>query len=63
MIYKYTGDGFEKQVVITVNDQYNYYAMTDIRGLFVGDNFYVVSDAALQVFDIDTFSPILSIKF
>lgn len=63
MIYKYTGDGFEKQAVITVNDQYNYYAMTDIRGLFVGDNFYVVSDAALQVFDIDTFSQILSIKF
>ncbi len=63
MIYEYTGDGFECKAVLTINDQYNYYAMTDIRGLFVEDSFYVVSDNALLVFDINTFSQIQSVQF
>ena len=55
MIYEYTGDGFVCKAVLDINNQYNYYAMTDIRGLFVGESFYVVSDQCLQVFNIDTF--------
>lgn len=63
MIYEYTGSGFECKAVISVNDQYNYYAMTDIRGLFVNDNFYVVSDQSLQVFSMETFEQIKQIDF
>ncbi len=63
MIYEYTGDGFKQKAVITVSDHYNYYAMTDIRGLFVNDSFYVVSDDCLQIFDINTFEQIKQIDF
>ena len=63
MIYEYTGDGFVCKAILDINSQYNYYAMTDIRGLFVGDNFYVVSDLCLQVFDINTFEPLARVDF
>jgi hypothetical protein len=36
--------------------------MDDVRGLFVGDAFYVVSKEALQVFDINTFLQIAKIS-
>ncbi len=55
LIYKYTGDGFERVATLSIKDGYNYYAMEDVRGLFVGDAFYVVSEDKLQVFDINTF--------
>ncbi len=63
MIYEYAGDGFECKAVLTINDYYNYYAMTDIRGLFVNDSFYVVSDSAVQIFDMNTFTQIATVKF
>ena len=63
MIYEYTGDGFVCKAVLDINNQYNYYAMTDIRGLFVGDSFYVVSDQCLQVFNIDTFELLTKVDF
>ena len=33
LIYEYTGEGFERKAALTVSDSYNYYAMTDIRGI------------------------------
>ncbi|MBR6503125.1 MAG: beta-propeller domain-containing protein [Clostridia bacterium] len=63
MIYEYTGDSFALRAVLDINNQYNYYAMTDIRGLFVGNYFYVVSDQSLQVFDINTFEPLAKVNF
>lgn len=63
LIYKYTGDGFERVATLTIKDGYNYYAMTDVRGLFINDNFYVVSENILQVYDINTFLQINSIEF
>ena len=63
MIYEYTGDGFVCKAVLDINNQYNYYAMTDIRGLFVGESFYVVSDQCLQVFNIDTFELLTKVDF
>lgn len=63
LIYKYTGDGFERVATLTVKEGYNYYAMSDVRGLFISDNFYVVSESVLQVYDINTFLQINRIDF
>ena len=63
MIYEYTGEGFVCKAILDINNQYNYYAMTDIRGLFVGESFYVASDQHLQVFDINTFEPTARVNF
>lgn len=63
MIYEYTGEGFVCKAILDINNQYNYYAMTDIRGLFVGESFYVVSDQCLQAFNIDTFELLTKVDF
>lgn len=63
MIYEYTGEGFECKAIIDIKNYYNYFAMTDIRGLFVNDIFYVVSADCLQVFDMDTFEQVKQIDF
>lgn len=63
LIYEYTENGFERRAALSVSDSYNYYAMTDIRGLFVKDNFYVISQSTLQVFDINTFLQINQVEF
>ena len=63
LIFSYTGDGFERRASLTVKDSYDCYAMTDVRGLFVKDNFYVISQRTLQVFDINTFLQINQVEF
>ena len=63
MIYEYTGQGFVCKAVLDINNEYSYYAMTDVRGLFVGESFYAVSDLNMQVFDINTFEQIGKINF
>lgn len=63
LIYEYTGESFERKAALTVSDSYNYYAMTDIRGIYINDSFYVISQSALQVFDINTFLQINRIDF
>ncbi len=63
MIYEYTGNGFVCKAVLDINNQYNYYAMTDIRGLFIEDDFYIVSESGLQVYDINTFERTVEISF
>ncbi len=61
MIYEYTGTGFNCKAELTVDNDYKY-AMDDVRGLFIGDNFYVISRQALQVYDINTFTQIVEVK-
>ena len=63
LIYTYTGDGFDRVATLEIQDGYNYYAMTDVRGLFIGDNFYIASKNVLQVFDINTFLQLTRIDF
>lgn len=63
LIYAYTGDGFDRVATLEIEDGYNYYAMTDVRGLFINDSFYVVSKNVLQVYDINTFLQLTSIEF
>lgn len=63
LIYTYTGDGFDRAATLEIQDGYNYYAMTDVRGLFIGDSFYVVSKNVLQVYDINTFLQLTRIDF
>ena len=60
VIFKYTDEGFVKAATLTIESDYKY-AMDDVRGLFVGDAFYIVSKNALQVFDINTFLQIAKI--
>ncbi len=62
MIYKYTGSSFERTAVLTVETDYKY-AMDDVRGLFVGNAFYVISKDALQIFDMNTFLQIGIVEF
>lgn len=63
LIYRYTGDGFERVATLTIEDRYNHYAMTDVRGLFVGDSFYIVSESTLQTYEINTFLQVNSVEF
>lgn len=62
MIYEYTGSGFNLKAELDVSGDYKY-AMDDIRGLFVEDNFYVITVNTLHIFDIDTFSKIAAVDF
>lgn len=54
IICQYTGNGFNVKAYLDINSSYQY-AMDDIRGMFIGNEFYVVSKSALQIFDINTF--------
>ena len=66
MIYEHTDGAFNRKAVLTIpyessDDVYKYYDA--IRGLFIGDTFYLVSDIGLQVFDINTFLQTGIVKF
>ena len=63
LIYTYTGNGFDRVATLEIEDGYNYYAMTDVRGLFINNSFYVVSKNAFQVYDINTFLQVNSVEF
>ena len=65
MIYKHSENAFERVATLEVaydtkQDVYKYYDA--IRGLFINDNFYLVSEKGLQVFDMNTFLQISVIK-
>ena len=62
VIFEYTGNGFENCATLIIEGDYKY-AMDDVRGLFIGNDFYVISKNALQIFDIDTFSQTGIIEF
>ena len=62
MIYEYTGDGFNLKAQLDVSGDYKY-AMDDIRGMFVGDNFYVVANNTLHIFDMNAFEKLAIVEF
>ncbi len=58
MICEHQDGAFNRRAVLQLpyesqKESYEYYDA--IRGLFIGDNFYIVSSKGLQVFDINTF--------
>lgn len=66
MIYEHKDGAFNRKAVLELpyespEEVYKYYDA--IRGLFINDSFYLVSDAGLQVFNIDTFLQTQLIKF
>ncbi len=56
MIYKYTDNGFVQAAAIDLSQQSKYKDFDAIRGLFIEDNFYVITSDALWSFDISSFS-------
>ncbi len=62
MIYEYTGNGFNCKSQLEIKTDYKY-AMDDIRGLFIGEEFYVVSKDMFYVFDINEFTQIKNFNF
>ena len=64
MIYEYVGDEFAQKAVLSIpwNSKEDFY-YDSIRGMFIEDNFYVISAQSLQVFDIVTFSQMQLIEF
>ncbi|MBR3969280.1 MAG: beta-propeller domain-containing protein [Clostridia bacterium] len=62
MLYEYTGKGFNRKAELDIKGDYKN-AMVDVRGLFIENQFYVISNEALQVFDINTFKQIANINF
>lgn len=62
MIYEYTGDGFNIKSELEIETHYKY-AMDDVRGLFIGDEFYVVSNEMFYVYDIDGFVQIKNFNY
>lgn len=66
MIYEYTGDGFALKAQIAppyenTDDYWKYW--NDVRGLFVNDNFYVISHKGVQILSLDTFEELQIINF
>ena len=57
-LYSYQNGGFEP-VMEFVFDQYSDF----LRGLYIGEEFYVVSDSAVLVHDLNTFEKITTIEF
>ncbi len=58
-IYNYTGDGFKELAAVDINANYE----GSVRGLFVEDNFYIITDKELKVLDINTFAPLLTLEY
>lgn len=66
MIYEHRDGAFNCKAVLQLphespEDVYKYYDA--IRGLFIGDHFYLVSSKGLQVFNINTFLQLNLVKF
>lgn len=62
MIYEHKDGTFNRLAVLEIlpSDFSSYY---DMRGLFINDNFYLVSNKGLQVFDINTFLQTALVEF
>lgn len=56
-LYSYKNDGFES-VIEFVFDEYSDF----LRGFYIGEEFYVVSDSAVLVHDLNTFEKITTIE-
>ncbi len=58
LIYKYNNGAFIRVATFDFSSDYNY---IDTRGLFINDAFYTINDSRLDVYDLETFSPIKSL--
>ena len=69
LIYEYTGEAFVCKASLLISKAIEYidgyeiydftgYGLSSVRGMFINDNFYVVSDNILNVFDLNTFEQI-----
>lgn len=72
LIYSYTDNGFDLKASLTIpyvtpGNKYvfdtGYFSIENIRGLFINQSFYIVSDGGLLVYDIDTFEQTKRIDF
>ena len=66
MIYEHKDGAFNRKAVLEIpyessTEFFKYYDA--IRGLFINDSFYLVSNKGLQVFDINTFLQVNYVKF
>ena len=66
MIYEHNDGAFNRKAVLEIpyessTEFFKYYDA--IRGLFINDSFYLVSNKGLQVFDINTFLQVNYVKF
>lgn len=65
MVYEHKDGTFNRLAVLEImlNEDEVYSYCGSIRGLFIKDNFYLVSQKGLQVFDINTFLQTASVEF
>lgn len=66
LIYEHTNGKFNRkaQIELFFDPEKEYYKKYDaIRGLFIADDFYLVSNIGLQVFDINTFVQTAQVLF
>ena len=61
-VYEYTGDGFAKKAALELKVDYKYAYEPNIRGMFIGDYFYIVNGTALWCFDLNDFAQLAVIK-
>ncbi len=63
IIYEYTGNAFARvaQLEVSFNSKEYYYEA--IRGIFIGDNFYIVSPNAVQCFEMESFTQTALVEF
>ena len=61
-VYEYTGDGFAKKAALELKVDYKYAYEPNIRGIFIGDYFYIVNGTALWCFDLNDFAQLAVIK-
>ena len=61
-VYEYTGDGFAKKAALELKVDYKYAYEPNIRGIFIGDYFYIVNGTALWCFDLNDFAQLALIK-
>ncbi|MBQ8203403.1 MAG: beta-propeller domain-containing protein [Clostridia bacterium] len=59
MLYNYTGEGFENLASIDIEAYYE----GSVRGLFVKDGFYIITDTQLKVLDINSFEVLLTLEY
>ena len=61
-VYEYTGDGFAKKAALELKVDYKYAYEPNIRGMFIGNYFYIVNGTALWCFDLNDFAQLAVIK-
>ncbi len=63
IIYEYTGNSFARVAQLEVPFKSKEYYYEAIRGMFIGDNFYIVSPNAVQCFEMESFTQTAIVEF